>query len=234
MASLAAMTLGGCSSTSVSGQGRRPVANWPGYPANPATNQRYTPVQPSYRQPVPPPAQQSSSVAASVAGIDAISRSNWTRTGPTRSKVNAMSGISKLTIHHEGWTAVNFTSKSATAERIEKIRKYHTGENRWGDIGYHYIVDRAGRVWEARPIQYQGAHVSQNNEHNVGILVLGNFEKQSPSSAQLKALYSATAAIARQNRINPAMVRSHREINPTTCPGRNLQNHMDALRRQVG
>jgi len=205
---------------------------WPGYPANPAGNQRYTPVQPPRHPQIVQP--NTPAVVTSATGIAAIDRANWTHTGPIRSKVNAMNGISKVTIHHEGWTAVNFTSQSATADRIEKIRKYHTGERHWGDIGYHYIIDRAGRVWEGRPIQYQGAHVRNNNEHNVGILVLGNFEKQSPSSAQLKTLYNTTATIKSQYRIKTAMVRSHREINPTTCPGKNLQKQMNALRQHVG
>lgn len=233
MASLGALALGGCSSTSRTRGHIRPVANWPGATANPTGNQPYTRVQAPYQQPVAVP-NPPSDVAPIGAGITAIDRSNWTRTGPVRSKVNAMNGISKLTIHHEGWNVVNFTTKATTAERIEKIRKYHTGEKRWGDIGYHYIVDRAGRVWEGRPIQYQGAHVSQNNEHNIGILVLGNFEKQSPSSAQLKTLHSTCASLAKQHKIKTALIRSHREINPTTCPGKNMQNKMDALRKHVG
>ncbi len=233
MASLSAIALGGCTSTARTRTHPRPIAGWPGYPANPAGNQRYTPVQAPYQQPVPVP-NSAADVTTIAGGINAVGRSNWTRTGPISSKVNAMNGISKITVHHEGWTAVDFTSQSATAERIEKIRKYHTGEKRWGDIGYHYIVDRAGRVWEGRPIQYQGAHVSQNNEHNIGILVLGNFEKQSPSSAQLKSLYSTTAALKSKHGIKTALIRSHREINPTTCPGKNLQNQMNGLRQYVG
>jgi N-acetyl-anhydromuramyl-L-alanine amidase AmpD len=183
---------------------------------------------------VPPP-NSAADVTSVGAGVTAISRSNWTRTGPVRSKVNAMNGISKITVHHEGWTAVNFTSQSDTAARIEKIRSFHTGPERgWGDIGYHYIIDRAGRVWEGRPIRYQGAHVRNNNEHNIGILVLGNFDKQSPSGAQLKSLYGTAAALTQQHKIRPALVRSHQEINKTECPGRNLQNQMNALRRHVG
>lgn len=232
MASLGALTLAGCKSNSRTSGTGRPVANWPGATANPTGNQPYTRVQAPYRQPVPPP-NTPMDTAQIAAGVTAISRSNWTRTGPVRSKVNAMNGISKITIHHEGWTTVNFTSQATTAERIEKIRKYHTGENRWGDIGYHYIVDRAGRVWEGRPIQYQGAHVSQNNENNVGILVLGNFEKQSPTTAQVNSLYSTAAALVKQHKIKSSKVRSHREINPTTCPGKNLQNKMNGLRTHV-
>lgn len=233
MASLSAISLAGCASTGRTSRHPRPVAGWPGYPANPSATRGYQQVQAPYQQPVPAP-DSPADTARIAPGITAIGRTNWTRTGPVRSKVNAMNGISKLTIHHEGWTEVNFTSQSATAQRIEKIRKYHTGEKRWGDIGYHYIVDRAGRVWEGRPLEYQGAHVSQNNEHNIGILVLGNFEKQSPSTAQLKSLYSTTAALKQQHGIKPSLIRSHREINPTTCPGKNLQNQMNALRRHVG
>ena len=234
MASLGAIALSGCASTARTAQHPRPVAPWPGYPANPSNNHRYTPVQPEYRQPVPPP-NTAADVTSVASGVTAISRANWTRTGPIRSKVNAMNGVSKITIHHEGWTPVNFTIQSTTAERIEKIRKFHTGpDRRWGDIGYHYIVDRAGRIWEGRPIQYQGAHVSKNNEHNVGILVLGNFEKQSPSSAQLKGLYGTVDALASKHKVKTALIRSHREINPTTCPGKNLQNQMNALRTHVG
>lgn len=231
MASLGAIALGGCSSTARTSGNTRPVAAWPGYPANPSANRGYQHVQAPHQPLVQPTSPR---VVVPASGVAAISRSKWTNVGPTRSKVNAMNGISKVTIHHEGWNAVNFSDESTTADRIEKIRKYHTGEKRWGDIGYHYIVDRAGRVWEGRPIQYQGAHVSQNNEHNAGILVLGNFEKQSPSSAQLKSLYSTVAALTKQHRIKTALVRSHREINPTTCPGKNLQNQMNALRQYVG
>ncbi|MBX2852930.1 MAG: peptidoglycan recognition protein family protein [Phycisphaeraceae bacterium] len=231
MASLGAIALGGCSSTARTSRHPRPIAPWAGYPANPSNRTAYTPVQAPPRQTI---VQPKTPGVVTPAGVAAISRSKWTRTGPVKSKVNAMSGISKVTIHHEGWTAVNFTSQSATAERLEKIRKYHVGENRWGDIGYHYIVDRAGRVWEGRPIQYQGAHVSQNNEHNVGILVLGNFDKQSPSSAQLKSMYHTVAVLTKQHKIKTKLVRSHKEISTTACPGKNLQAQMNALRRHVG
>lgn len=232
MASLGALTLAGCKSTSSTSSSGRPVANWDRAIANPSANQRHTAVRPPYQQPVPPPSNPT--IAAPVAGgIQAISRTQWTRIGPARSKVNAMNGISKLTIHHDGMDPSYFSSKTTVAERIEKIRNYHTSNNGWGDIGYHYIVDRAGRVWEGRPIQYQGAHVRNNNENNVGILVMGNFDKQKPTDAQLKALYAAAAALTKQNKIKTSKIRSHQEINKTACPGKNLQNKMNALRKHV-
>jgi len=231
-AGLGALALTGCASTGGSYGSRRPVANWPGSPSRPSgSNYPYTPVSPVPQQviytPHVPPAPTDSGA------INAISRSNWTRTAPVTSKINAMNGISKLTVHHDGMDPSYFTDKSAVAQRLELIRTAHTRDRGWGDIGYHYIIDRAGRVWEGRPIQYQGAHVKNNNENNVGILVLGNFEKQSPSQAQLATLFETATKLTGRYKIRSSMVRSHQEINPTECPGRNLQTKMNALRAHV-
>ena len=68
------------------------------------------------------------------------------------------------------------------------IRRGHVNHNGWADIGYHFAVDRAGRVWSCRPLVWQGAHVKDRNEGNIGVLVLGNFEIERPTSAQLNAL----------------------------------------------
>ncbi|MEO0474622.1 MAG: peptidoglycan recognition family protein [Planctomycetota bacterium] len=228
--SLGVLALGGCSKTVQQTNPGRPIAPWSGYPANPSGRHSSVPVQPP-RQPIVRPGTPQ--VVTNTAGVSAISRSKWTRSGPARSKVNAMNGISKLTIHHDGMDPSYITNQSDVADRIEKIRKYHTGHNGWGDIGYHYIVDRAGRVWEGRAIQYQGAHVRNNNENNVGILVLGNFDKQSPSNAQLKALHKTVDDLAKKHKIKSRLVRSHQEINKTACPGRNLQKQMDGIRRHV-
>lgn len=232
LASLSALALGGCSSASRRQAGHRPVPNWPGHTASPSRTRVYTPVQ-APAQPRTAITPNRTNAAAPVTGLAAISRSQWTRTSTARSKVNAMNGISKLTIHHDGMDPSYITGKTAVAERIEKIRNYHTQEKGWGDIGYHYIVDRAGRVWQGRPLQYQGAHVRNNNENNIGILVMGNFDKQSPSDAQLKALFSAAETLTQQYSIKTAKVRSHQEINKTACPGRNLQKQMNALRRHL-
>lgn len=228
MAGLSALVLGGCSGQGGTRTSGRPQAGWPGYPSAPSRHGGYTPVTPPYRDPNP------TTQATQLPGIGAIPRSKWTRSDPRTADINKMGSISKITIHHEGWTPVYFTSQSATADRIEKIRLVHTRDRGWSDIGYHYIVDRAGRVWEGRPLSYQGAHVKNNNPNNIGILVMGNFDKQSPSSAQLKSLFEATAQLRKQHGIKAGLVRSHQEINPTACPGKNMQRKMDALRRHVG
>lgn len=177
----------------------------------------------------PAPTPANTFADAPVAGV--LPRKNWTRHSLPGRNVNAMNGVNKITIHHEGWTPVTFTSATAAYDRIENIRQIHTRDRGWADIGYHYIIDRAGRVIEGRPIQFQGAHVSENNPHNLGILVLGNFEKQRPSNAQVQSLGNFTKLMMRTHGVSAAAVRTHQEIKPTQCPGRTLQAHIDQLRR---
>ena len=160
-----------------------------------------------------------------------IPRSSWTKAAPKRTETVAMGRIDRITVHHEGWTAVNFADTGSTARRLEHIRLVHTRDNHWADIGYHYVVDRAGRIWACRPLGYQGAHVRDQNEHNLGVMCLGNFDRQTPTGAQLAGLQRLLVDYRRRLRIPAASIYTHLEINPTRCPGSALQRRMENLRR---
>lgn len=166
--------------------------------------------------------------------VNAIARSQWTDARPVAARLNPMNGISKITIHHEGSSTRRFTGYRETANHLKNLQASHVNNNDWGDIGYHFIIDRDGRLWEGRSISKQGAHVSQNNEHNLGVMVLGNFDRQDPTQKQIDALFQTARALKRHYRVRTADVKSHKEIRPTACPGAKLQRHMDALRRYVG
>jgi len=188
-----------------------------------------------HRRPTPTGAAPVASAPAAppAAGLHVVDRAQWTRSGAIRSKVNPMRGIDRITVHHEGWKPVYFSDRQSTAERIELIRTVHTRDRGWGDIGYHYVIDRSGAVWEGRPLAYQGAHVRNNNEHNLGILVLGNFDKQRPSEAQLEGLIKTLRACQSEHRVGTSRVFTHQEIVSTACPGQNLQNKMGGVRRYL-
>lgn len=166
-------------------------------------------------------------------GLNALSRGQWTRNGAIASKVNPMNGVTRITVHHEGSTPVYFADARTTASRIELIRRVHTRDRGWGDIGYHYIIDRGGRVWEGRSLAYQGAHVRENNEHNLGVLMLGNFDKQSPSDAQMTTLHRTLATLTGSHRVGRHRVFTHQELVQTACPGRSLQGQMAGVRRHL-
>ena len=164
-----------------------------------------------------------------------IRRSNWTRAGVARpNEIFQLRTVTRITIHHEGVTPFTTTSEDATRQRLEIIRRGHVTVRGWADIGYHYLIDPAGRIWEGRSVQYQGAHVKDQNEGNLGVMVIGNFEKQTPNAAQTSTLTRFVASQMRQYRVPVSRVFTHRELAPTECPGRSLQQYLVMARASGG
>ncbi|MHC4994466.1 MAG: peptidoglycan recognition protein family protein [Planctomycetota bacterium] len=181
------------------------------------------------------PPKQSPRPGQGTSAVNPIPRSVWTSARPNLSNINPINGVNRITIHHEGSPAlVNFTDQQSTANRLEQIRNYHRHSNGWADIGYHYIIDRAGRVWEGRSLRYQGAHVKNNNENNIGVMVLGNFNQQHASGPQLASLQRSVQDLSQKYRVSTGRIFTHREIGATSCPGNNLQPRIDQMRRRRG
>jgi hypothetical protein len=169
-----------------------------------------------------------------VAGI--VPRSAWTGAGVITSRCNPMNGVNRITIHHSAIDNAELRSAEDVKRRLASIRNDHVNRRPepFADIGYHYIIDPQGRVWEGRSTRWQGAHVGDRNENNLGIMLLGDFTRQRPSSAQLNAMDSFVAQQMRRYNVAPGRVYTHRELGKSTCPGVNLQRYMDQTRGQGG
>ncbi len=167
-------------------------------------------------------------------GVNA--RANWTNTGVARPReIDPMGGIHRITIHHDGLPPTTLGSRRDVAGRIELIRRSHVDARGFADIGYHYIIDPSGRIWQARNARWQGAHAGgARNEHNLGILVLGNFEAQRPTRQALESLDEFVATQMLRYRVPIERVFTHRELKATICPGRALQAHMLKTRGRNG
>lgn len=195
-----------------------PAGGWPDTPLSP---------------PVEPAAVATAEIASPIGPV--LPRAAWTREGPDLDAMDPMVPIHHVTIHHDGLEALFETDDlAATAARIELYRRGHRGRG-WADIGYHFVIDRAGRVWEGRPLDWQGAHVKDRNPGNVGILVMGNFEVQQPTDAQLATLDRHLAATRSYWNVSWSRVLTHREWPGATtlCPGRHLQSRFSAMRGDV-
>ena len=70
-----------------------------------------------------------------------------------------------------------------------------------------------------------------HNEHNLGIVLLGNFEAQMPTAAQVWSLSAFIGFVRGVYGIGLESVFTHGELGMTSCPGRNLQAAMDRTRR---
>jgi hypothetical protein len=161
-----------------------------------------------------------------------MTRAAWNSQPPILSRMHPMNGINRITVHHSAIPNGNLRSQGDVARMLNGIRNEHMNRKGepFGDIGYHFIVDPAGRVWEGRATNLQGAHVSKNNEHNLGIMVLGNFQNQTPTSSATATLDSFIKYQMQRYNISVNRVYTHQEIGKSACPGRNLQRFMDQTR----
>ena len=164
-----------------------------------------------------------------------IARSAWARGEPVPLRMNRMSLIRYITVHHDGMDPFFATDPPSVSAHLEGIRRLHRRKG-WGDIGYHFAVDPAGRVWEGRSLGWQGAHVKDHNPGNIGIVVLGNFEHQSPSEAQLDGVRRHITMLMRVYNVPRTRVHTHREWQGanTACPGARLQQSLERMRLTGG
>jgi hypothetical protein len=161
-----------------------------------------------------------------------IVRARWAKSGPNQGGMNPQARLRYITIHHDGLpTPLASTGELESANRLESIRAAHRKRG-WADIGYHYAVDRSGRIWDCRSLRYEGAHVKGHNPGNIGILVMGNFDKEKPTKLQLRSLCTQVNALCLTYGIRKGRVRTHREwaSAATACPGRHLQPRVTELR----
>ena len=160
-------------------------------------------------------------------------RGEWARSGPYVRDMNPMLKPKYVTVHHDGMSGYWGKTELDAKEHLRLIHSGHRGKG-WGDIGYHYVIDRSGNVWQGRDVtRYQGAHVSKRNEHNIGVMCMGNFVVQRPSDEQLDALNRTVARLCAHYKLNPGNVRTHREWPGahTACPGDNMQVRVNQLRK---
>ena len=159
------------------------------------------------------------------------SRLGWAKGGPNYANMKPMTTPRWVTVHHDAMDVFTATSLSAARSRLELIRTVHRRDNGWGDIGYHYAIDPAGRIHACRPVQWQGAHVKYCNPGNIGIVVLGDFSKQRPTKTQLAALKTHVTQVRSVYKIPRSRVRGHKDwpSASTACPGKYLHSQLPTI-----
>ena len=103
---------------------------------------------------------------------------------------------------------------------IQNIYRYHAVTRGWGDIGYHYIIDYWGNIYEGRygGNGVRGAHTYYDrkcdnfNIGSVGILLMGNYENTELPEVMYKSLVRLVAWIAATNDLEPANISHTSEI----------------------
>lgn len=169
---------------------------------------------------------------------DILSRAGWNARKRKGSPI-AMTPT-RVTVHH---TQGKQTMDAAeTAAAVRGIQYYHMygrakeGKDIWDDIGYHFLIDGAGRVVEGRPAETMGAHARSANENNIGIAMMGDFNKVRPTDAQVRSLTRLVSFLAVRYRQNPSrngFLEPHRHYDQTDCPGENMMSILSDLRTKI-
>jgi hypothetical protein len=227
---LAAVLEGCASQTQVPG----PV--WPGEGGGAGT--AWKPSGPS----LPPTPVPSTPTGYYALPSNVIPRSRWTSQGILASRLTAngdagrMGTIQRITVHHDAIDNSGLRSEGDVIRRLNQVRQGHITRRPepFADIGYHFVIDPQGRVWEARPLYYQGAHVKGQNENNMGVMVLGHFDINRPTPAATAALEAFIVQQMQRYGVPLSRVKTHQEMASTECPGRNLQRNMLAARTRGG
>lgn len=171
-------------------------------------------------------------------GIELLSRSEWGAAKPDTPPAR-MKPPSRITIHHSGGNAAKDLDREAVERTIRAIQTDHIRKRGWSDIGYHFVIDRSGRIWEGRPVAQIGAHAGSQiaNDRNAGVLLLGNFDVQTPAGAQISSLERLLETLRARYKIGRAQVLSHKEVRgdcglgPTNCPGKYLDTWLESYRK---
>jgi LysM repeat protein len=153
-------------------------------------------------------------------------RAKWTQQPIILSRTKPMGGTPNvITIHHSGDKDDIHTESAAWLRQVDlnHIKGTNHAEP-WACIGYHFIIDVSGKVYEGRPLKYQGAHAGndQVNKLNIGICLIGDFDQARVPAAQRTALLSTLDRLCLQYGINRASVYGHQHFKSTECPGRFL------------
>ena len=158
-------------------------------------------------------------------------------------------------VHHTDGT--NSYTPDQVPAIIRGIYAYHVLTNGWCDIGYNFLIDQFGRIWEGRyggiTQAVVGAQAGGFNYMSTGIAMLGTFDSVTPSSAALSALQTLLAWKLSLTYADPTgrtslvsaggpdtaypagtvvplrVVSGHRDADQTSCPGQALYNLLPGI-----
>lgn len=131
-----------------------------------------------------------------------------------------------IVIHHVG--------VGAALETASEIHRLHL-QNGWSGIGYHYVIHKDGVIERGRPRETVGAHAYHYNKTSLGIVLVGNFEEETPTAIQMERAAMLIAALSHIYQLSPdaSHVLGHRDLNDTLCPGESLYVQLPTIRAQA-
>jgi flagellar hook assembly protein FlgD len=172
-----------------------------------------------------------------------VLRSQWGADESLRKDDPAYATVKMAFIHHTA--SGNTYSRDDAPALVRGIYAYHTRSLGWDDIGYNFLIDRYGTIYEGRyggiTRGVVGAQVLGFNTGSTGVSVIGTFTAAPPPAEALTALERLLAWKLGVHGLDPAgtarltcgaaekyakgtvvafpVIAGHRQANSTECPG---------------
>jgi N-acetylmuramoyl-L-alanine amidase len=160
-------------------------------------------------------------------------------------------------VHHTAGT--NSYTRAQAPAIVRGIEVYHVEGNGWNDIGYNFLVDRYGTVYEGRgggiTRNVVGAHAEGFNNGTIGVSLIGNYAAATPPKAQVDALVSLLAWRLDVAHVDPLStvvytsggnakfkagklvtlraISGHRDTGPSECPGTRAYALLPGIAKRV-
>jgi hypothetical protein len=176
----------------------------------------------------------------------------WRNGGPWFNRT-----IQQVHVHHT--VNSNDYAPEDVPALLRGIYRYHTKNLGWSDVGYNFLVDRFGGIWQGRAggsaLPVLGAHTLGFNSTSAGIAVIGNFEEVAPERPVVSAIVKLAAwkldkydrkpsgragvfsqgsdKFASGQKVRLPVIDGHRDTNDTACPGSHLYAALPRVRERT-
>ena len=171
-----------------------------------------------------------------------ISRDEW-GANPPQSGYSTMPYYNKITLHHAaGFSAETIEEGIA---QMQAIQLFHQDVRGWSDIGYHFVIDKAGNIYQGRPETVIGAHTGGSNTGNIGTCVLGCYHPPASDNyfcydevtpVTYDSVIKLFAWVSENYNIGGNLLKGHRDyydFDYTSCPGNNLWSLLPEMRLDI-
>jgi hypothetical protein len=135
--------------------------------------------------------------------------------------------ITHVTLHHTGSPQPLMPGEDPT-EKLRGLQSWGARDRNWWDVPYHFLIDLEGRVYEGRDYHFMGeTNTTYDPEGHFLISVIGNYERQPATPAQLEAIADMMAwAISRYD-LPLDRIGGHYNYAETGCPGKELKKYLE-------
>lgn len=184
-----------------------------------------------------------------------VTRRGWGADESLREKGFVYTQKVKAAFVHHTASGNNYRCSQAPSV-IRSIYRYHVRSMGWRDIGYNFLVDKCGTIYEGRAggvsKAVRGAHTLGFNTGSTGVAVIGSYGKSKPSAAAVKAVAKLTAWKLGLYGVDPRgktylksgggnlypkgknvrlnVISGHRDGYATDCPGKRLYAKLGSVR----